>query len=298
MKNISKLFLLIIAIFTTLNSSMAYFITTSTMVSRFDTKSYEISIDSNGGVFGNTSVVISNNLISLPTLTRTGYNLKGYSNSQDGELLYSKDSIVIDDINNKQIYAIWGINSYTVDVNPIINGTTYNSGLSGYTFDVWVNDVLVADNVIDWCTIQTYGTKVRIVANSVNGYNIISGGDQTIIVGTSNVYLNPNWLDNIGPTITGYSLTNLSYHGYNSQYNFHTYNYHINASATDVSGVSKICYSLWSNNSNRWLDDVCHSGGNNTEDYTNVIQGNRVTRITFYDGRGNITVFNYNYYIP
>lgn len=132
----------------------------------------------------------------------------------------------------------------------------------------------------------------------MSGYNITANKDKTITVGTSNVTMNPTWLDNIGPTITGYSVSGITWYGYNSNYGYNTYNYYVNASATDVNGVSKICYAFWSTNSNRWLDDVCHAGGSSSEDYHNVIQGTRTTRITAYDGRGNITSINYNYNIP
>src|SRR5574344_1520706 len=147
MKKMSRVILLLLAIFTTLNCTFAYFNSSTTTISKINTKGYEISIDGNGGIFDSKSVVVSKNTTDLPIPKRTGYTFAGYSNSSNGEILYSNKITNIDSIN--QIYAQWSINSYTVDVNPVIEGTTYNSGVAGYTFDVWVNDILVADDVID-----------------------------------------------------------------------------------------------------------------------------------------------------
>lgn len=269
-------------------------INNNNLYAKWETISYSINYDLNGGNLSNqkTSYTIEESF-TLPTPTKNGYSFTGWTGS-NGTILQSSVTIPKGTINNLNYKANWSANSYNVDVNPIIDGTAYNSGLSGYTFDVWINGILVGDDVIDFCQNVEYGSSVRVKTNSLTGRS--TNYDKTIVVGTDSNILSPSWIDNIGPIITTYSLTNLSYYGYNSQYNYHSYNYHINVTASDVSGVSKICYSLWSNN--KWLDDVCHYGGSNSEDYVNVIQGNRITRITAYDERGNSTTFNYSYNIP
>src|SRR5574344_429403 len=145
MKRILKLSIFIIALFTTISFTSAYFNTSTTLISKFNTKGYEIKINANGGIFSN-SAIISHNSVSIPVPTRTGYSFSGYSNTSNGSVNYSSN-INIDSINANGIYAIWNKNSYVVDINPVIDGTTYNSGLSGFTFDVWIDGILVADDV-------------------------------------------------------------------------------------------------------------------------------------------------------
>lgn len=65
----------------------------------------------------------------------------------------------------------------TVDVNPVIDGVQQNSGVSGFTFDVYQNDSLIADNVQDYYNASfTLGSTIRVQANDVSGYTIINGG--------------------------------------------------------------------------------------------------------------------------
>ena len=194
MKKMSRVILLLLAIFTTLNCTFAYFNSSSTTISKINTKGYEISIDGNGGIFDSKSVVVSKNTTDLPIPKRTGYTFAGYSNSSNGEILYSNKITNIDSINNNQIYAQWSINSYTVDVNPVIEGTTYNSGVAGYTFDVWVNDILVADDVIDWCQSVAFGNTVRIKTNAITGRS--TSYDKTFTVGAEQLNINPTWTIN------------------------------------------------------------------------------------------------------
>ena len=192
MKRILKLSIFIIALFTTISFTSAYFNTSTTTISKFNTKGYEIKINANGGTFSN-SAIISHNSVSIPVPTRTGYSFSGYSNTLNGSVNYSSN-INIDSINANGIYAIWNKNSYVVDINSIIDGTTYNSGLNGFTFDVWIDGTLVADDVIDWCQNVNYGSTLRVKANNVTGRNTYY--DQTITIGTNSVNLNPIWTTN------------------------------------------------------------------------------------------------------
>ena len=194
MKKTSKILILLLAIFTTLNTTFAYFSSSSNIVSRFNTKSYEININGNDGIFGSSSVVVSKDSTTLPTPTRLGYTFKGYSDKQNGEIIYSTNINNMNEINNLNIYAVWEINSYIVDVNPVIDGIAYNSGLSGFTFDVWVDEKLVADDVIDWYQSVAYDSSVRVKTNSVTGRN--TSYDKTFVIGTSSMSIEPTWSTN------------------------------------------------------------------------------------------------------
>ena len=268
MKNKSKLILIaiIIALFCSLSGTLAYFSSSTDLVSLFNTKDYVFKLNAKGGKFTGGDVVVQKGQTNLPTPTKSGYTFLGYSSSSNGNTNYSTNINNITEIDNKEIYATWQVitynisynlnggsisgqkttynveesftlptptktghsfagwtgsngntkqtsvtipkgtinnlsytanwntNSYQVDVNPIIDGTTYNSGLSGYTFDVWVNGNLVADDVTDWCQNVAYGSSVRVKANGVTGRN--TSYDKTITVGASNTTLAPSWTTN------------------------------------------------------------------------------------------------------
>lgn len=265
MKRKSKFILIaiILSLFCTLYGTSAYFTTSTPTTSIFNTKSYSFTLNGTGGRFNEDQVKIVRGQTTLPTPIKSGYTFLGYSNSVSGNTNYPVNINDVNQINNKEIYAKWGINtysisynlnggtisgnktsynveesftlptpskngysfagwtgsngntrqlsvtipkgtindlsyianwnvnSYNVDINPVINGITYNSGLSGYTFDVWVDGVLVADNVIDWCQNVNYGSSVRVVSNGHDGMN--TNFDKTITVGSSSTSINPSW---------------------------------------------------------------------------------------------------------
>jgi len=257
---------IILSIFCSLSVTFAYFSSSTDLLSIFKTKDYYLKLNGSGGTFSSESITITNGKTILPTPIKSGYTFLGYSNSSNGSTDYSININNINQINDKEIYAKWKINtysisynlnggtisgqktsynveesftipnpnktghsfsgwtgsngttkqtsltipkgttgnlsytanwntnSYMVDINPVINGTTYASGLSGYTFDVWVNGTLVADNVIDWCQNVSYGSKVRVKANAHDGMS--TSYDETITVGTSGATISPSWSKN------------------------------------------------------------------------------------------------------
>lgn len=176
-----------------------------------DPISYTIKFDGNGANGGSTASM-QMNYDSSKNLTPNGFTRNNYSfvnwntkpdgtgtsyaNKQLVKNLSSKDGQVI------TLYAIWkSVATYPVDVNPIIQGTTYNAGLDGFTFDVYANDQKVATNVIDFYKTYPQGTKIRVKANYREGYNITANGDNTYWVGTDTLNIFPTWYDNIAPNI-------------------------------------------------------------------------------------------------
>lgn len=65
--------------------------------------------------------------------------------------------------------------SSTFDVNVILDGTAYNSGISGLTFDVTINGSKVANDVQDYCTPYPNGTTYRVDDIRVSGNLIYTG---------------------------------------------------------------------------------------------------------------------------
>lgn len=161
---------------------------------KWDTIKYSISYNLNGGSINNqkTSYTVEDTF-DLVIPSKTGYSFLGWTGS-NGNTIQKIVTIPKGTTGNLSYSANWDTNSYLVDVNPKIDGTTYNSGLNGYTFDVWINGNLVADDVIDWCQNVSYGSKVRVKANNVTGRS--TNYDQTFTVGTNSIDINPSWTTN------------------------------------------------------------------------------------------------------
>ena len=153
--------------------------------------SYSISYNLNGGSISNNKTSYNvEDTFTLPKPNKTGYTFEGWTGS-NGSTKQTTVTISKGTTGNLNYTANWNKNSYTVDVNPVIDGTTYTTGLDGYTFDVWVDGNLVADDVIDWCQSISYGSTVRVKANGLTG--ISTSFDKTITVGTESIDINPTW---------------------------------------------------------------------------------------------------------
>ena len=283
MKKFIKLSILVLSIFCSISNTLALFSTTSDIQNDFYTKKYSFNLNATGGIFDNTDININDENVILPIPIKNGYNFLGYSDSLNGNVIYSNNINDIDLINNTSIYAKWntktytitydlnggtlnnpktnynieerftlpiptktgydfvgwtgtGINSpvynltinnstgnksfvanwkikkYSVDLNSIIQNKTYSAGLSGFTFSVWINGTQVADHVIDYYNDSVdYGSNVRVYVYNRTGYNVTSFRDNTWTI-TNDLTINPTWYDNIPPTITSFSVTNLGYY--------------------------------------------------------------------------------------
>ncbi len=179
---------------------------------------YKIDYNLNGGTADNlkNSYTVKESF-TLPNPTKEGYTFSGWTGS-NGNTPQINLTIPKGTTEDKSYIANWQVNSYKVDVNPIISNTTHSTGRECFTFDVYIDDVLIANDVTDWNQNVTYSSKVRVVANSKSGYTL-SNQDNTEIVGTNGLIFNPTW------NLVTYSLTYNSNGGsiiQNGSYNVET----------------------------------------------------------------------------
>lgn len=249
---------------------------------------YTISYTLNGGSVSSankTKYTIETANFTLHNPTRTGYTFKGWSGtglsgSSNTSVTISKGST-----GNRSYTANWTINSYTVDVNPIIDGTTHGGGKDGFTFSVWVDGTKKATNVTDWCTSVNYGSSVRVVGNSKDGYNRYNY-DITKTVGTSGAELKPEWKDDIKPTVSDLWISGISYYGKTSS-GVRTCDTTVSASGYD-NGVGLKRAEVW-----LWKADgsAHYTGGNGSgwmwAAFGQVTVGTRLFQGDFEDWNGN-----------
>lgn len=344
MKKWNKVIVVLLTLFVSLQSTCAYFHSSSKVPNEIKTQKYSFNLNGSDGIYSQSDISVLKNKTILPSPTKTGYSFLGYSDSQNGSVKFSNQISDVSVINNKSIYAKWqvnrysisynlnggslsnpkssytiednfnlpiptktgysflgwtgsgvtnpiynlniknstgnknytanwSINKYSVDINSIVQNTTYNSGLDGFTFSVWLNGSLVADHVKDYSNSAiNYGTKVRVYVYDRTGYNVKSFRDQTWTV-TSNLTINPKWYDDIPPTITSFSVTNLGKHDSGVGYNVKIY---INGYDNGV-GIEKY---------QAWLMPTTGGAGSARKDgqetiYKNVVKMNTSTGRTF-----------------
>lgn len=129
----SKLLLVIIALFLSLNSTMAYFHFSSSLSNKFTAKDYNIKINGAGGNYSTESITIKNGKVTLPTPSKNGYTFLGYSSSENGNVDISTNVSNISDINNKVIFAKYNAKSYNISYN--LNGGSINNNKTSYTIE-------------------------------------------------------------------------------------------------------------------------------------------------------------------
>lgn len=177
-----------------INISDANAIHNKDLFAQWEIVTYNIDYNLNGGILSekknNYTVEDS---FTLPIPTRVGYTFEGWTGT---DLIFPVKTVEIkNSIGDKEYTANWSINTYYIDVNPILDGIKSFIGYSGYTFDVYVDGVLVADDVMDWGSNIEYGHVVRVITNEKIGHT--SNFDQTITVGIESNEITPVWVRNL-----------------------------------------------------------------------------------------------------
>ncbi len=154
---------------------------------------YTISYNLDGGSVATANPATYNyetNSFTLNNPTKTGHTFKGWSGTgltgdENTDVTIAKGSS-----GNRSYTANWTVNSYRLDLNGVLDGTsTTNIGNFG-TADVYINGELIADDVSDYCTEWPYGTTYEIKdIKAVTGktYGGVSSGSLTGSIGAGNV---------------------------------------------------------------------------------------------------------------
>lgn len=187
MKKFSIVLLLIAILFCTLNKTLAYYNTNSTLINSFVTKKYNLKINGNGGTFSNNNITVKNNSVTLPTPQRLGYEFLGYVDSNNTS--YTTSISNVDNINNKSLSAKWNATTYSITYNldggtaSTVSNYTVESNITlpiptrtGYTFTGWTGTGLNTP------------TKNVTISNSVGNRNYTANWSKNYY--TVNYYVN------------------------------------------------------------------------------------------------------------
>ena len=144
----------------------------------FRRDSYTVNFHNASGAVYNTQTVLYGDAAYDPTHpTATGHTFAGW-NVGFGCIT-----------GNLDVYPTWSVNSYYLDVNGRLDGSDVGN-TDGYgTFDVYVNNQLVANDVTDFYRAITYGSTYSITdirATSGHTYERVYSGSASGTMGAGN----------------------------------------------------------------------------------------------------------------
>ena len=149
-----------------------------------DVKGVEVTFNYGDGKTEKVTKGAGSKIGTLPTASKTGYTFNGWFTQASGGTKITADTVVPS--SNVTYYAQYSINSYYVDVNLYVDGTSYGSG--GYNDRIYVGlRVGGVDKgyVEDYYTKHNYGTKWEVYGLKIDGVSVAYTASGT--VGTSSV---------------------------------------------------------------------------------------------------------------
>ncbi len=192
----------------------------------FTPLTYTISYNANGGENApatQTKTHRQNLTLSNSIPTRTGYTFIGWSETPNAQSVsYGKGDTFTGNYNTT-LYAVWKPKQYYLDVNGLLDDVQIEDTEGYGTFDLYINDSLVANDVCDSYYLCNYGDSYQItdIKNSVGrSYNGSSSSLVGIITYTTRIELQFNSNQyTVNFNASGGNLADLSKNvTYNSQY--------------------------------------------------------------------------------
>ena len=135
-------------------------------------------------------LLIEEEITELPTPTKTGYDFDGWYTNK--ELTNKIDVGDILPYNINKFYAKFNVHNYNINVSSSVNGVKKTTGYSGFTFDVYVDNILKANDVITYNENIPYQSTVKVVLNSVTNYSMVKSTIEQKI--TSDSELIASWI--------------------------------------------------------------------------------------------------------
>lgn len=121
-----------------------------------------IKFDTRGGSYIEDKNVVKGTVITLPSATKDGYELKGWTTNRNSNNVEFTDGASYRVNGDTTLYAIWGPKNYYLDVNGWLDEVlTWNT--NGYgTFDVVINGTTVSSGVTDFYQQIPFGSTYEI----------------------------------------------------------------------------------------------------------------------------------------
>ena len=212
------------------------------LISIWNIKEYSINYNLNGGVLENQKDKYNiEEEFTLPNPTKEGYIFEGWTGS-NGDTPEKDLKVPKGTVGNLEYTANWSENKRLINVIPVIDNIEYKDGYSDYTFNVYINDNLIVENINTWNEFVHVGDKVRVVSNqlvgrttnydetktieeetnfypswTINSYNAEFVYNNSVVTTTTNKYGSRVQTPNLKPSNLGYQDAFYEITGYTPQ---------------------------------------------------------------------------------
>lgn len=163
------------------------------LIAKWKHKKYQILYELDGGKLEDaiTEYTIDDEF-PIPIPKKDNYIFLGWT-TDNNETPNKEINICKGTTGDLYFKANWQEIKYHVKVISLIDNKIYNEGLEYFTFNVWINDILVEEEIINYEDYLLPNTKIRIKTNKKDG--IETAYDQTIII-NNDYEFNPEWTIN------------------------------------------------------------------------------------------------------
>lgn len=153
---------------------------------------YSIYYDLDGGVIENLKDTYNvTESFRLQEPTKEDYIFEGWIGS-NGDIP-QKDIIINEGTTGTLEYkAVYSLNYALINIIPTIDNASYKDGFEDYTFNLYINNVLVKENIKTYSDYIKVGSEVRVVANELIG-RTTSYNETIIIENKDEKNLYPTW---------------------------------------------------------------------------------------------------------
>ena len=162
------------------------------LITEWNLIDYSIKYNLNGGKLDNvkSKYNIEEEFI-IPNPTKEGFIFDGWTgNNLDIPIKNLK--IEKGSIGDIELTANWSETTTLINVIPIVDNIEYKNGYADYTFDIYINDILIVEHANVWNNYVKVGDKVRVIANTLSGRNTTY--DETRIIENNNeITFYPTW---------------------------------------------------------------------------------------------------------
>lgn len=152
-------------------------------IANWEANTYTITYDLCGGTVGNQPIEYSytpdSDWMMLPIPEKQGSEFLGWTGS-NGDTPDRYVSIPKGSYGDRYYKANWEVNLLKVKVYSNIDGVTYENGVDGFMFDVYVDGELVAQNVSYFEGEYPSGTVVHVTSLEKEGYYTFFDNDTVI----------------------------------------------------------------------------------------------------------------------
>ncbi len=139
-----------------------------------------------GAGAGTLTASYTNNAITLPTATRTGYTFNGWYTAASEGTRRGGAGDSYTPTANETLYAQWSINSYYLDLNIYVDGTLVPGEYDGIYAGLKIGGTDVG-NQKDYYTQHPYGTAWEVTGLTINGASVPYGASGTVGAATTSI---------------------------------------------------------------------------------------------------------------